>query len=391
MLSSSKKNLLSQKRLLALSSVGAFILIGGLSYFLVFDDGYSPEVKTKDRMVDLPGDRVDAQEIWMSQVQSENRFFEQRLKYIEELLLSSSKREEEKNKESEELKREIHRLREELSFREKNKLDKEHKEGAVLAPFGSMTPPIETEFSSPKALLEVVMDESKRNKTKHVDKAIPAATTVKAILVSSVDALCGVGASSDPQPIKLRILGDGKLPNGVRAKLKGGLIVASAYGHLSSERVFIRIERLTQTKANGNFIETDVTGFVTGEDGKYGLRGIVVDRSDKLVKNAFISGLFGGVSQFLSTTQNAQDIRDATSGLPNSLRYDILKDGGLKGVGGAMDKLSDYYIKRAEQLQPVIQVAAGRIVDITFTCGAELGDLHTKDKVRKIREGNHEI
>ena len=32
-----------------------------------------------------------------------------------------------------------------------------------------------------------------------------------------------------------------------------------------------------------------------------------------------------------------------------------------------MDKLSEYYIKRAEQLQPVLQVAAGRTVDVVLS------------------------
>ena len=387
--SSSNKYLSSQKKLLSLVCSGSLIVTGIFSYFLVFDGEYKPEVQRKERIVELPGDKVDAQEIWMSQVQSESRLFDQRLKYVEDLLLMSTKREEEKARESDELKKEIHRLKSELSSRPSESFVQAE---GILPPFGSAKPiSMEPSFSPPKVLLEVVMDEKKKGIIKHVDEVIPAGTTVKAILVSSVDALCGIGASSDPQPIKLRILADGKLPNKVRAKLKGGLIVASAYGHLSSERVFIRIERLTQTKSSGEFIETDVTGFVTGEDGKYGVRGVVVDRSDKLIKNAAISGFFGGVSQFLSTTQNAQDIRDATRGLPNGIRYDILKDGGLNGASSAMDKLSEYYIKRAEQLQPVIQVAAGRVVDITFTHGAELGDLHTKDKVRKVREGSHDV
>jgi conjugal transfer pilus assembly protein TraB len=61
---------------------------------------------------------------------------------------------------------------------------------------------------------------------------------------------------------------------------------------------------------------------------------------------------------------------------------DALKQGSVQGVGSALDKLSDYYIKRAEQLQPVIQVAAGRTVDIVFTHGAKIGSQSTKEQVR---------
>jgi hypothetical protein len=39
------------------------------------------------------------------------------------------------------------------------------------------------------------------------------------------------------------------------------------------------------------------------------------------------------------------------------------------GATTALDRLSQYYIDRAEQLQPVIQIAAGQVVDIVFTAG----------------------
>ena len=48
--------------------------------------------------------------------------------------------------------------------------------------------------------------------------------------------------------------------------------------------------------------------------------------------------------------------------------------------------LTNYYIKRAEQIRPVIKASAGRIVDVTFIHNAELGDLHVQDRVRQIRE-----
>jgi conjugal transfer pilus assembly protein TraB len=46
--------------------------------------------------------------------------------------------------------------------------------------------------------------------------------------------------------------------------------------------------------------------------------------------------------------------------------------GMTSGISTALDRLSQYYIDRAEQLQPVIQVAAGQVVDIVFTEGASL-------------------
>jgi conjugal transfer pilus assembly protein TraB len=53
---------------------------------------------------------------------------------------------------------------------------------------------------------------------------------------------------------------------------------------------------------------------------------------------------------------------------------DMMKHGAGKGVQNALDKYADFYIKRAEQVQPVIQVAAGRQVNIVFTEGVSIGD-----------------
>jgi len=240
------------------------------------------------------------------------------------------------------------------------------------------------------------------DKIKHVDKTIPAGTTVKALLVSSVDAPCGAYTSSDPQPIKLQILDDGHLPKKVRAKLKGGIILASVYGDLSSERINIRLERLTQVKPSGEFIETEVTGFVTGEDGKYGVRGVVVDKSAALVKNAALSGFFSGVNNFFQAYATSRCGNWGAGCAPygvgsvscenddtysmKDMACNLAFQGGTSGMGNAFNTLTDYYIRRAELIKPVIQVNAGRIVDITFTFGTEVGDLHTKDRVRTLRQ-----
>ena len=52
---------------------------------------------------------------------------------------------------------------------------------------------------------------------------------------------------------------------------------------------------------------------------------------------------------------------------------------------GGLDRLSEYYIKRSEQIRPVIQVCAGRIVDVTFSYSADVGDINTKTKIKTER------
>jgi len=223
----------------------------------------------------------------------------------------------------------------------------------------------------------------------HIDTHIPANIVVKAILESSVDAPCGVYSSAEPKMVLLRLLDDAHLPHALRSKIKRAMISGSAYGEISTERLIIRLERMTLFSEDGSFIETEVAGYVSGEDGKSGIRGVVIDRSAKLVASSAFSGFFSGVSQYIQSTNNAQNIAQATEGLPSNVRWDILRSSGLQGGSSGLEKISEYYIKRAEQIQPVIAVSAGRIVDVIFTHGCSLGAEDTHDQVRKVRE-DHE-
>lgn len=391
----------TQKKTFILFVIGACVISAGFAYLTM--SGSEPATFSSTK-VELPGDKINPQDIWMSKMENENKMVEQRLKYLENLVLESKKNETEKENENQQLRKEITHMKTELktamqTAREQQIRPNQNTDDVAVVSgksgsFNAISSKDDPFASSPSSgipnvrvsrppLKEVVMGRSNKN-TFHVDKSIPAGTSVKALLVSSIDATCGVFSSTDPQPVKLRILDDGHLPKEVMAKLKGGLIIASAYADISTERVYMRLERLTKVESSGDFIETSVTGFVSGEDGKFGVRGEVVDKSGRLITNAACSGFFSGVSQFFNTSMiSKQYDRDCGA---NPFGLELLQAGGLQGTSSAFDTLADYYIRRAEQIMPVIQVAAGRVVDITFTHKADLGDLYTQEKVKEIRE-----
>ena len=94
------------------------------------------------------------------------------------------------------------------------------------------------------------------------------------------------------------------------------------------------------------------------------------------MRNAMMGGFLGGVGDFLSQSRSAVTF-SPIAGLAQTNPMgvgDMLKHGAGKGVGNALDKYADFYIKRAEQVQPVLQVAAGRKVDMVFTEGVSIGD-----------------
>ena len=60
----------------------------------------------------------------------------------------------------------------------------------------------------------------------------------------------------------------------------------------------------------------------------------------------------------------------------------MLEQGASKGIGNAVEKYADFYIKRAEQLQPVIQIDGGRKLTIVFTESVKASTVNMK-KVRQ--------
>ncbi len=212
---------------------------------------------------------------------------------------------------------------------------------------------------------------------KTVDNTIPAGAFAQGILLGGVDASTSIQASSDPRPILLRLTNPGTLPRRFRSDLKGCHVLAASFGDLSSERVFMRLEKLSCVeRKTGEVIEMNVQGYVAGEDGRAGLRGRLVDKSTESMRNAMVGGFFSSVGNFLGQPRTPLLFSPAT-GLAQSnplTSSDILKQSAGNGVSGALDKYAEFYIKRAEQMQPVIQVPAGRRADIVFTQGIEFSD-----------------
>lgn len=359
------------------------------------------------RVANLPLDGIDPKEIWVDQLRTENEVVNSKVDFIQDLFVKRLQEEEGEKKTNQTeiaaLKNELNLLREEVklkqtvafennsenlrkTFYQEFKATQAKPQELSFDPF--QTPILEESFSSvPFSPLASVTCVEPTN-LHHVNHTIPTGTTVKAILLSSVDMPCGVNTSADPLPVKLRIIADGRLPNQVRARLKQGVITASVYGDLSSERVYFRLEKLAQVRKDGYFIETEVAGYVSGEDGKYGMRGTVVDKSAFLVEQALLSGFLGGTSSlfeaFAAARLNTFSPCNGTNFNPNFGQTvgQLGIAGTTGGVTNALDMLTDYFIKRAEQLRPIIQITAGRIVDITFSESADLGDLYTHEKVR---------
>jgi conjugal transfer pilus assembly protein TraB len=217
---------------------------------------------------------------------------------------------------------------------------------------------------------------------------LPSGSFVRAVLLAGLNAPTGGQAQSNPHPVLLRLIDHAQLPNQFRLKAKDCLIVGSGYGDLSSERAYIRTESLSCVSPSGEALELPIKGYVAGEDGKAGVMGRLITKQGQVLANALIAGIGSGLGQAFQ--QSASTTSVSPLGSTSSIKQgEEFKAGISSGVGKAMDRLAQYYIALAEKLYPVVEVDAGRMVDVVITKGAllpmgEAGTDNTADTTSAI-------
>jgi hypothetical protein len=202
-----------------------------------------------------------------------------------------------------------------------------------------------------------------------VDNTIPPGSFAQGVLLSGVDASTSTSASANPEPVLIELTDSGDLSRYFTSTVNGCRVTASSYGVLSKERVMMRLEKLSCIEvATGEVMTTEVDGYVSGEDGKLGLRGTVVDRAGDHVRAAMLGGFLSSFGNFLAASSNPVTFASQTGLAQITPMHgsELMKHGAAKGASGALDKYTEFYIKRAEQLEPVIQIGAGRIVQVVF-------------------------
>lgn len=235
--------------------------------------------------------------------------------------------------------------------------------------------------------LENAQSSSNYKPIKTAENYIPAGSFAKAVLLSGLDAATSLMSSDYPDPVLIRIVDHGTLPRRFKSDLKDCHIIGAAFGDLSSERAKVRLEKLSCTEvATGEIIETEVAGFVAGDDGRQGIRGEVVSTEGKLLGNSFLSGLLGGLANNFNPNTSMQPTAVISNKFQRPDAKERFQSSFATGASNSMDRLSKYYIERAENLQPVIQVAAGRKVDVIFTEGAFFGTSEIKRAIAKKRD-----
>jgi conjugal transfer pilus assembly protein TraB len=204
-----------------------------------------------------------------------------------------------------------------------------------------------------------------------VGSYLPSGTFTRALLLGGLDAPTGGQAQRDPQPVLLRLVDQAVLPNRWRSRVKECFVVGAGYGDVSAERAYVRTESLSCVTHQGQVLDLPIRGYVAGEDGKAGLRGRLVSKQGQILANAPLAGVASGIGSAFQ--QNATTVAVSPLGSTASVDPGKQFEAGLgTGVGKAMDRLAQYYISLAEKVFPVIEVDAGRTVDVVLTQGVAL-------------------
>lgn len=216
---------------------------------------------------------------------------------------------------------------------------------------------------------------------------VTSGTFARAVLLGGADANASVSAQSNTSPILIRILQDGEEANGKKAKLKGCIIVAEVYGDISSERGEVRLNRLSCNKEDGTVLDIPVKGTAFDIGGKEGIRGVPVMRNGKILFYSGLSGFAAGISNSAQNAQTSQSVNPLgnTTNVPPGKMFAFSAYGGLSN---ASSKMSQYYIDRAEQYHPIIQLNAGSIVDVVFLEGFSLKSSIKQSTEKPVTSGS---
>lgn len=338
--------------------------------------------KAQPTSIETALEKLDLHDVWRQKMEGENKKLLDKLSALETLFQESLKA----SQEAEQTRLqevETRNLQLEMALEEKRNLAQDM-ENASFSQNSGVNADGQEKLIQKFSLSLAEIPHNKLPKT--VDTTIPAGAFAKTVLLSGLDASASMSASSDPRPMLLRMIDHGTLPRRFQSDLKDCHCTASAFGDLSSERIYARLEKLTCIeRKTGEIIETQVAGYIAGPDGKAGIRGIVASKDGQFLGRSLVGGIFSGLSN-VANPQNRQTqvnpfMPGSTQPSPPNIG-DMFTAGMTSGVSSALDRLSQYYIDRAEQLQPVIQVSAGQVVDIVFTEGTFIGSQSAHAEIR---------
>jgi len=212
------------------------------------------------------------------------------------------------------------------------------------------------------------------DKQKDKGAYMPAGSLIGGILMTGVDAPTDKSAEAEPYPVLIRVKREAILPSRFRLDIRECFIIGEAHAKLNTSRAYIRANRISCIRSDGGVIETKIKAYAVDTDSKIGLTGQIVSRQGTVIARSIMAGFLSGLSQAFTPTQ-VPVIIDSTDGnqvFQSASAGDVGAVAGYNGLATAAEKVSDYYLKIAEDLYPVVELNAGRKIDLILLQGIAL-------------------
>lgn len=210
---------------------------------------------------------------------------------------------------------------------------------------------------------------------------IPSGSFAEAVIIEGADANASVTGNNNTDPIEFRLIGKIQMPNDKEYDLTGCFITGEVYGDISSERGKARTHNISCKKDDdeNKVIDMKIKGHISYA-GKNGIKGNPVMRNGKIIAWAGAAGVLDGFGKGAESASGKNVGIGATASVDGG---DILRSALGGGVSTASRTLSDYYIKRAEQYHPIIDISSSNVVTVMFQDGFQLEYRKNKTKNNK--------
>src|SRR5574340_186864 len=206
---------------------------------------------------------------------------------------------------------------------------------------------------------------------------IPSGTMIPVKLLTGLDAPGKSAATGgEPHPVLMFAEDMSVLPNNVQMDMRECFVLGEGIGDLSEERAKIRALALSCVKKDEqSAVDIRLRGVVTGEDGKIGLRGPVVQREGAILAKALLAGFVQGISRVFMPYQQGFFIAPSPQqafNFPDPGQ--VAMAGAAGGLGGAAQTLARHYTQLAKEIYPIIEIDAGRQGTLIVTEGREIAE-----------------
>ena len=222
---------------------------------------------------------------------------------------------------------------------------------------------------------EAPVEEKEESAPEDAVAYIPAGSIITGTIITGGDFPTGRGSFENPTPTLIRIQKEAILPNRFTSDIRECFLLVGGRGELSSERAKLRGEMLSCVRRDGAVIETKLNSYVVGEDGKEGVKGRLVSKQGQMIARTLVAGFASGMAEAFD--YDAVPVIQTDSVSNNTLYQqnwsnDAMKGGFAKGASAALERVADFYMDLAEQMVPVVEVNAGRQVDVVVINGTRL-------------------